>query len=118
MNQKKEGYDGPRPEYLHEVKINGHRLLKGMHATLWPERGKKEKRRWEFKYAEIVKSQKMKFVGGSPLSRDFQGLEPDGPPEEVLMLTFYGPVTSPRQKYRTVRQDDVLTVHVKSEARA
>jgi hypothetical protein len=116
MNQKKVGYDGPRPEYLKEVKVNGRRLASGMHATLWPERGKKEKRRWEFRYAETVRSQPMRMIG-SPLRHDFGGVVPDGPIEEILMLTFYGPVRSTKQKMRTVRVDDVLTVHSKSEAR-
>lgn len=116
MNQKKEGYDGPRPEYLHEVKVNGRRLARGMHATLCPERGKKEKRRYEFCYAEIVKSRAVHFKGGGRNPLDFTSVE-YGPTEETLLLTFHGPVRSTKQKRRTVREGDILTVHSKTEAR-
>lgn len=90
MNQKKEGYDGPKPEYLHQVKINGYRLAKGMHATLAPQAGRKEKRRYEFRYAEMLQGE--------------------------LMLTFYGPVRG-AARFRTVRPSAVLSIHVKTEAR-
>jgi hypothetical protein len=116
MNQKQIVQSDWTPPYLHEVKVNGYRLLKGMEATLAPERGRKEKRRYEFRYGEIVKSRAVHFTGGGRNPLDFTGIE-YGPVEEVLMLTFYGPVRSTRQKMRTVRAVDVLTVHVKSEAR-
>lgn len=95
MNQKKEGYDGPRPTYLHEVKVNGYKLARGMHATLAPLPGRKEKRRYEFRYGEMLSTS-------------------DGP---LLMLTFYGPVRG-CQRFRTAREADVLIVHTKSERRA
>jgi hypothetical protein len=46
------------------------------------------------------------------------GLVPEGPVEEILMLTFYGPVRRVKQRFRTVRAGDVLTVHSKTEARS
>jgi hypothetical protein len=90
VNQKKVGYDGPRPTYLKEVKVNGRRLVSGMHATLLPPPGRKENRRYEFKYAEMLQGE--------------------------LMLTFDGPVRGVR-RYRNVRPSAVVTVHSKSEAR-
>lgn len=115
MNQKRAfKSDKPNPTYLHEVQVPSgsktYTLRKGMEATLFPERGKKEKRRWEFMYAETQK--------GTPVRFDSEkGLVPIGETTEELMLTFYGPVRSQRQKYRRVRLGDVLTVHIKSEAR-
>lgn len=92
MNQK-QSYrsDEPQPEYFYEVTVNGRQLRKGMHATLAPKTPGGNSRRYEFCYAE-----------------DYTG---------TLLLTFFGPLRSPRRSYRMVREAAIETVHVKSEAR-
>jgi hypothetical protein len=120
MNQKKIIQSDWTPPYLHEVKIRSgsktYTLVKGMEATLTPPRGRKEKQRCEFRYAEVVKSRNVHFTGGGKHPLDFTGVE-YGPVEETLMLTFYGPIRSKAARFRTVREGDILTVHIKTEAR-
>lgn len=92
MNQKEKYIsDEPVPEYLHEVKINGRALRKGMRATLAPPHGRVWKREYEFRYAE-------RYTHGSDAG--------------VLVLTFYGPLSAKPDKrhLRTVREHEVLTV--------
>ena len=81
------------PEYLHEVTVCGHTLIKGMHATLSARSERGNNRRFEFKYAELVHST--------------QG--------DLMMYTFYGPVRSPRKRYRVAREDEIAAVHVKTK---
>lgn len=76
------------PEYLHEVTVNGHKLSKGMQVTLSPQGSRVNNRRYKFEYAENW--------------------------NEVLMLTFFGPVLSKNQRYRVAREDEIVTVHVKT----
>lgn len=63
MNQKKPYPGDNQPEYLHEVKVNGRRLVKGMQATLPPERGGARNRRYEFRYGEIICGRAVKLTG-------------------------------------------------------
>lgn len=86
--------DEHTPEYLHEVTVSGHKLTKGMHCTLSARSERGNNRRYQFKYGEIVHSA--------------QG--------DLLMLTFYGPLRSSRQRYRVAREDEIVAVHVKTRA--
>lgn len=87
MNQK-DAYQGDeqQPVFLHEVKVNGHRLLKGMEATLDGGNGRNA-RRYRFEYAEELKSGEM-------------------------MYYFFGPTRGKNQRYRWVREHAINTVHI------
>ena len=87
---KKSAYksDAPNPTYLHDVRVHGRRLAKGMEASL--ERGiGYPAGRYRFSYAEQLA---------------------DG----TLMLQFYGPTRRSKQRYRMVRPEAVTTVHSKT----
>jgi hypothetical protein len=80
--------DEPNPTYLHDIRVNGRRLVEGMEASL--ERGiGYPAGRYRFKYAEQLA---------------------DG----TLMLQFYGPTRRSKQRYRLARPEAVTTVHSKT----
>lgn len=88
MNQKDvyRAEDEAQPEYLHEVKVNGHRLLRGMEVTI--DGGTRHNdRRYRFEYAEQLKTGETMFY-------------------------FFGPTRGKKQRYRSVRGSMIKTVHI------
>lgn len=93
MNQKRPyKSDEPAPEYLHEVKVNGHQLIKGMEASL-AKTSSGIAGEYQFRYAEQL-------------------------PTGALLLTFFGPVKRTKQRYRQVTVDVVKTVRLRTRKMA
>jgi hypothetical protein len=63
-----------------------------MQCTLAARSARGNSRRYEFRYAERVRS--------------LQG--------DLMLYTFYGPLRSSKQRYRTAREDEIEIVHTKT----
>ena len=90
MNQKRAyEHTGPKPEYLHEIEVNGNTLRRGMQISVF-RRPNLIGGKWVFLYAERA--------------------------DDILFIHVEGPVAR-EARHRVIREADIKMVHRKGRRR-